>query len=349
MRKRFLLAVFSLIALFLSTFIPNKTLAACPNRTAIPIDTQVNAGRVTITLRWDLLSDQEFADSWSDRPALFATIFNPDGQRVDAATTNIVVPTFPEAISFQASGFTPGIIYRIHITDPDNLDANPPKSGSCTFEKNNNPKPEFSVTTADAPPLAEGDDCEANPVGCPNGTYCSHPKFDVSRNKICIKPPTSGEACIPEGQRNDELGLKCVNTVCKEKDDKFICTENVVLKTPCGTKQDGSEGYDNGQCGTVFSGLGVDLPTDPLELIPQILKVILGISGGIVVFLIIRSGYKLMFSQGNPEKVQEAKDELTSAIVGLLFIIFSFVLLQFITNDLLKLEILKKGEGLKTP
>ncbi len=345
MRKRFLLAVFSLIALFLSTFIPNKTLAACPNRTAIPIDTQVNAGRVTITLRWDLLSDQNFADSWSDRPALFATIFNPDGQRV--YITDIVVPTIPEAISFQASGFTPGIIYRIHITDPDNIDANPPSSGPCTFEKNKDPKPEFSVTTSDAPPLAEGDDCEANPVGCPNGTYCSHPKFDITRHKICIKPPTSGQACIPEAQRNDELGLKCVNTVCKEKDDKFICAENVVLKTPCGTTQNGSEGYDNGQCGTVFSGLGVSLSTDPLKLIPQIIEVILAIAGAIVIILIIRAGYKLMFSQGNPEKVQEAKDELTSAIVGLLFIIFSFVLLQFITNDLLKIQDLPKGSALK--
>lgn len=119
-------------------------------------------------------------------------------------------------------------------------------------------------------------------------------------------------------------------------------------KTPCGTNLIGKdgEGYDaeTGQCTKVFSGLGVDIPTDPFDLAPRILSIILGIAGAIVIILIIRAGYKLMFSQGNPEKVQEARDELTSAIVGLLFIIFSFVLLQFIANNILNIDKLIPGE-----
>lgn len=129
-------------------------------------------------------------------------------------------------------------------------------------------------------------------------------------------------------------------------DTDTLPIENFV-KTPCSDYQKDDKENLIG-CNSVFSGLGVSLSTNPLKLIPQIIEVILAIAGAIVIILIIRAGYKLMFSQGNPEKVQEAKDELTSAIVGLLFIIFSFVLLQFITNDLLKIQDLPKGEGLKT-
>lgn len=64
---------------------------------------------------------------------------------------------------------------------------------------------------------------------------------------------------------------------------------------------------------------------------------ILGIVGGLAVLLIIISGYKLMASQGNPEKVQGAKEQLTAAIIGLLFVIFSLVILHVIGYDILRL------------
>ncbi len=44
-----------------------------------------------------------------------------------------------------------------------------------------------------------------------------------------------------------------------------------------------------------------------------------------------------MFSQGNPEQVQVAREELTAAIVGLLFIVLSLILIQFIGLDVLRL------------
>lgn len=167
-----------------------------------------------------------------------------------------------------------------------------------------------------------------------NGQYCAD-----SSNNTCIAPES--RAYCAEGSSCTQ-GKGCQKNTEQPPAEQEKLTP---LKTPCekslsGTVEDGVE------CTGVFSGLG-RLPTDPLELIPKILEVILGVAGGIVVLLIIRTGYKLMFSQGNPEKVQEAKDELTSAIVGLLFIIFSFVLLQFITNDLLKIQDLPIGEGIK--
>lgn len=167
-----------------------------------------------------------------------------------------------------------------------------------------------------------------------NGQYCAD-----SNNGTCIAPE-SRAYCAEGSSCTQGKGCQKNTEPPPAEQDK-----SKPLKTPCekslsGTVSDGEE------CTGVFSGLGVRLPTDPLELIPQILSVILGISGGIVILLIIRAGYKLMFSQGNPEKVQEARDELTSAIVGLLFIIFSFVLLQFITNDLFKIDTLTSGKDI---
>lgn len=77
--------------------------------------------------------------------------------------------------------------------------------------------------------------------------------------------------------------------------------------------------------------------TDPREFIGDIMGLLLSISGGIAVLLIIRSGYQLMTSQGNPDQIKEARERITSAVVGLLFLIFSLVILEIIGVDILKI------------
>lgn len=91
-----------------------------------------------------------------------------------------------------------------------------------------------------------------------------------------------------------------------------------------------------GNCLEVDTAIG-PIQTDPKEFVKKIFGIVLSLSGGIAVLLIIVSGYKLMVSQGNQEKTQAAREMLTSAIVGLLFIIFSLVILQIIGVDILKL------------
>lgn len=88
-------------------------------------------------------------------------------------------------------------------------------------------------------------------------------------------------------------------------------------------------------CAKVKTGLGIDISTHPFEFVRSFFGILLSISGGIALLIIIYSGYKLMISRGNPETIQAARETLTSAIVGLLFIIFSMVLLQLIGVDIL--------------
>lgn len=89
------------------------------------------------------------------------------------------------------------------------------------------------------------------------------------------------------------------------------------------------------KCTEVATGLGISLGTDPSSFVKTFFGIILSLSGGIALLLIMVSGYQLMFSQGNPEKTQGAKETLTSTIVGLLFIIFSLVILQVVGVDIL--------------
>jgi hypothetical protein len=63
----------------------------------------------------------------------------------------------------------------------------------------------------------------------------------------------------------------------------------------------------------------------------------LGISGGVVVIMVLAGSFMLATSQGDPKRVDEGKNLITSAIAGLLFVIFSVTLLRFIGVDLLRI------------
>jgi NADH:ubiquinone oxidoreductase subunit 6 (subunit J) len=51
--------------------------------------------------------------------------------------------------------------------------------------------------------------------------------------------------------------------------------------------------------------------------------------------LIIINGYKLMTSQGDPRKVQEGREGLTSAIIGIVFVLLAAAILNIILKSFL--------------
>lgn len=109
-----------------------------------------------------------------------------------------------------------------------------------------------------------------------------------------------------------------VPTADAKVDDKF-------LKQNCG----GGHGVD--------TAIGC-VPTDNLqEFLKFVLKYAFFASGGIIAMLIISTGYTLMTSQGNPEKLQAAKENIVALFSGLVLIAFSLTLLQIIGADILNL------------
>lgn len=79
------------------------------------------------------------------------------------------------------------------------------------------------------------------------------------------------------------------------------------------------------------------LATEPARLISDILAIAVGIAGGIAFILMVVGGIRMLVSGGDPEALAAGRDMLTSAIAGLLFIIFSVVILRIIGINILKL------------
>ena len=64
----------------------------------------------------------------------------------------------------------------------------------------------------------------------------------------------------------------------------------------------------------------------------------IGVGGGIAFLLIVYASFMVMTSQGNPERLKAGQELLTSAISGLVLLIFSVFILKFIGVDILKLD-----------
>lgn len=72
------------------------------------------------------------------------------------------------------------------------------------------------------------------------------------------------------------------------------------------------------------------IPTTSTGIVSSLVKVGLGIAGTAALLMILAGGFMLSTSQGDTKRVGEARELITSAVIGLLFIIFSVTLLQFV-------------------
>lgn len=199
--------------------------------------------------------------------------------------------------------------------------------------------------------IAEGSSCVANSTPC-----CS---ADPDIPFICRTPPLGGtgtcrstvcEQVASTGNCTDETESCCPaatpfcnNNVCGEA---FECTSAGEccpgfgeVCTDSGTSLT-CEPADAGEC------VGEDntLPPAPGYLGPQIeipqlfssIGAILYPAGiGIGLFFIVRAGYVIMMSEGNPDEIKRGQEHLTSAIIGTLFIVLSTAILRVIINTLL--------------
>lgn len=79
------------------------------------------------------------------------------------------------------------------------------------------------------------------------------------------------------------------------------------------------------------------LPIDTNGLLQNIVKLFIGMSGGVALLLMILGAVQMITSQGNPESLKGGRDRFTSAAIGLLFIILSVTILEIIGVDILSL------------
>lgn len=96
---------------------------------------------------------------------------------------------------------------------------------------------------------------------------------------------------------------------------------------PCGTDQ------QNTALGCITIGTGNK--NLPIGVLSFFLKWAFGISGGVIILMLIFTGFSLATSSGNPEKLQAAKENMVSIFSGFILIVFSVLLLRTIGADVL--------------
>lgn len=67
-------------------------------------------------------------------------------------------------------------------------------------------------------------------------------------------------------------------------------------------------------------------------VLQNVINASLAIAGIAAVFLIVFSGIQYIMSRGDKERIEEARKRLTWAIIGLIFIVSSFLIITFISQ-----------------
>lgn len=233
------------------------------------------------------------------------TANNPCAVALDPDTVIAGTKTFTDQGTCQANCTVPGSKWSIRGTPPDQ-DCTPDMRG----------------------PYNSQIECEqANHIG----TGSVPAGFDyVPATRECRPNPNS--ACTPNPKDDTCLPLED----CKKyKASKVNCKDNNSCTSSAGiacNPDTGAPGSGDG----VFTAIGC-IPTQPTKLIERLLKFATGAGGGIALLLFVYGAFQIITSSGNPEGVKKGSEQMTAAVIGLLFIIFSVMLLKIIGVDILQI------------
>ncbi len=143
---------------------------------------------------------------------------------------------------------------------------------------------------------------------------------------------------------SETTGISIDNDVCiqdpnisdvgKYKDFIDSLFEGSEVPLPCADTPENVAG--KGFCGMVDTAIGT-IPTNFQGFVNRLFTIVLSVAGVSALGLIIYGGYTYMTSRGDTEKIKHGREIITAAIIGLLFIIFSFVILQVITGEILRI------------
>lgn len=78
------------------------------------------------------------------------------------------------------------------------------------------------------------------------------------------------------------------------------------------------------------AGVVQTLLDSPAGWVGKILPYIFGIAGIVLLFMLITSGYQMMVSKGDPKAMEMAKNRITTSIIGIVIMLFSFFIVRII-------------------
>ncbi len=204
----------------------------------------------------------------------------------------------------------------------------------CQFSCPDGSTPKTSKNGAPSCPSVK--DAEGNDVPQIPGNTCADPK----QSKYETWDTTTGDyQCIcTEKKLPDRSFLNSAGIACDPEKGGIIKTDQL---TPSGSfivkpglntvNSEGAKKIEG-----IMTAIGC-VPTKPQAFVEGVLRFIsLGV-GAIALLLMVLGAIKMITSDGSAEAIQAGKDQFVAALLGLLFVIFSVLLLQVIGVDILGL------------
>jgi len=209
-------------------------------------------------------------------------------------------------------------------------------------------RPAFALTADECGVIRE------NPIAAGMSNFCDYNgDGEPNDNKLASLSEYTFINCVTDVENKPPYELKgagqkcCIKKIfCNSSDQEksndkkpyLICDQIPKTEALAKMRQDCIEcvgGTENGY-GGIWTAIGC-IPREPEKIVSVFLRFGLGMGGGVALLMILGAGFILSVSQGDPKQTDTAKQWLTSAIAGLLFIIFSVTILQFIGYNIFQI------------
>jgi hypothetical protein len=118
-------------------------------------------------------------------------------------------------------------------------------------------------------------------------------------------------------------------------DPSYICCVPISESKKGKAEEEGAERVLCDDGNGIRTALGCIPINDTNKLIGFILSWLIGIGGGVAFLLIIFAAFQIMTSSGNPDRLKAGQELMTSAIAGLILLIFSVFILRIIGVNIL--------------
>lgn len=103
----------------------------------------------------------------------------------------------------------------------------------------------------------------------------------------------------------------------------MLCLLAVAIPTLAATPATGS-GVLNNPIG------GSDMKIE--AVIIMVIKYLVGVLGIVALVMVVYGGFQYIYSAGNSERLQKARDTIIYAIIGMVIVILSLSILRFVTS-----------------
>ena len=167
---------------------------------------------------------------------------------------------------------------------------------------------------------------------------------------------TSDKQGVINVNLKDHIDLGTYKVTIVDANNVLVCTKDFTV-TQDGSSYPKTEGCQTTDCTKAGEDSGCDVSgsrgpaiktaigcihTNPAEFVKDMMTFIIGISGGLAFLLMILGAFQMLTSAGNPETLHAGRERLTSAVIGLLIVIFATLLLQIIGLDILQIPGFKR-------